>query len=134
MPQPCHLEATRQPARDANSDIGSECGCSFPENHVGDGTVRWNASEMAEETNKRLSALLAARCPKAVLLAGQPNSLASTLIPDRRGMLLLAAAACYWVVALSRGRPSKVVAMLLFRMVTLEPAKVTAHAQKSQHK
>ena len=51
--------------------------------------------EMAEETNKRLSALLAARCPKAVLLAGQPNSLASTLTPDRRGMLLIAAAACY---------------------------------------
>ena len=41
---------------------------------------------------------------------------------------------CYWVVALSRGRPSKVVAMLLFRKVTLEPAKVAAHAQKSQHK
>ena len=40
----------------------------------------------------------------------------------------------YWVVALSRGSPSKVVAMLRFRMLTLEPAKVIAHAQKSQHK
>ena len=38
------------------------------------------------------------------------------------------------VVARSRGSPSKVVAMLRFRMVTLEPAKVIAHAQKSQHK
>ena len=40
----------------------------------------------------------------------------------------------YLVVALSRGSPSKVVAMLRFRMVTLEPAKVIADAQKSQHK